>query len=77
MVPATVSETEAPEIKIRGIAGSASVANAYGERALMKCARRRVLGGPACRNNDMIRAIVHTGEFTDPASEQAIGDIMI
>ena len=31
----------------------------------------------AAFNDDMIRAIVHTGEFTDPASEKAIADIMI
>ncbi len=31
----------------------------------------------AAFTNDMIRAIVHTGEFGDPAAEQAIGDIMI
>jgi hypothetical protein len=36
-------------------------------------AARRV----AAFSDDMIRAIVHTGEFTDPASEKAIGDIMI
>ena len=28
-------------------------------------------------SDDMIRAIVHTGEFSDPAAEKAIGDIMI
>jgi hypothetical protein len=27
--------------------------------------------------DEMIRAIVHTGEFSDPASERALGDIMI
>ncbi len=26
---------------------------------------------------DMIRAIIHTGQFSDPAAEKAIGDIMI
>jgi hypothetical protein len=31
----------------------------------------------AAFNDEMIRAIVHTGEFSDPAAEQAIGDIMI
>ena len=36
-------------------------------------AARRV----AAFSNDMIRAIVHTGEFSDPAAEKAIGDIMI
>ena len=36
-------------------------------------AARRV----AAFSNDMIRAIVHTGEFGDPAAEKAIGDIMI
>jgi hypothetical protein len=36
-------------------------------------AARRV----AAFSNDMIRAIVHTGEFSDLAAEKAIGDIMI
>jgi hypothetical protein len=27
--------------------------------------------------NEMIRAIIHTGEFSDPVSERALGDIMI
>ena len=36
-------------------------------------AARRV----AAFSDEMIRAIVHTGEFSDPAAEQAIGDIMI
>jgi hypothetical protein len=36
-------------------------------------AARRV----AAFSTDMIRAIVHTGEFSDPAAERAIGDIMI
>jgi hypothetical protein len=36
-------------------------------------AARRV----AAFSNDMIRAIVHTGEFSDPAAERAIGDIII
>jgi hypothetical protein len=27
--------------------------------------------------DDMIRAVVHTGQFSDPAAERAIGDIMI
>ena len=36
-------------------------------------AARRV----AAFSDDMIRAIVHTGEFSDPAAEKAIGDIMI
>jgi hypothetical protein len=36
-------------------------------------AARRV----AAFSDAMIRAIVHTGEFSDPASEKAIGDIMI
>jgi hypothetical protein len=31
----------------------------------------------AAFSDEMIRAIVHTGEFSDPAAEQAIGDIMI
>ena len=36
-------------------------------------AARRV----AAFSNEMIRAIVHTGEFSDPAAEKAIGDIML
>lgn len=28
-------------------------------------------------SDEMIRAIIHTGEFSDPAAEKAIGDIMI
>jgi hypothetical protein len=36
-------------------------------------AARRV----AAFSNDMIRAIIHTGEFTDPAAEKALVDIMI
>ena len=36
-------------------------------------AARRV----AAFSDEMIRAIVHTGEFNDPAAEKAIGDIMI
>ena len=36
-------------------------------------AARRVAGF----SDEMIRAIVHTGEFSDPAAEKAIGDIMI
>ena len=36
-------------------------------------AARRV----AAFSDDMIRAIVHTGEFTNPASEKAIADILI
>jgi hypothetical protein len=36
-------------------------------------AARRV----AAFSDEMIRAIVHTGEFSDPAAEKAIGDIMI
>jgi hypothetical protein len=31
----------------------------------------------AAFSEEMIRAIVHTGEFSDPAAEKAIGDIMI
>jgi hypothetical protein len=31
----------------------------------------------AAFNEEMIRAIVHTGEFSDPAAEQAIGDVMM
>jgi hypothetical protein len=31
----------------------------------------------AAFSDEMIRAIVHTGEFSDPAAEKAIGDIMI
>jgi hypothetical protein len=36
-------------------------------------AARRV----AAFSDDMIRAIIHTGEFSDPAAEKAIADIMI
>jgi hypothetical protein len=36
-------------------------------------AARRV----AAFSNDMIRAIIHTGEFSDPAAEKALADIMI
>src|SRR4029453_15349769 len=36
-------------------------------------AARRV----AAFSDDMIRAIVHTGEFSDPAAEKGIGDILI
>jgi hypothetical protein len=36
-------------------------------------AARRV----ASFSTDMIRAIIHTGEFSDPAAEKTIGDIMI
>jgi hypothetical protein len=36
-------------------------------------AARRV----AAFTDDMVRAIVHTGEFSDPAAEKAIADIMI
>jgi hypothetical protein len=36
-------------------------------------AARRV----AAFSDDMIRAIVHTGEFSEPAAEKAIGDILI
>jgi len=28
-------------------------------------------------SDEMIRAIIHTGEFSDPAAEKALGDIMI
>jgi hypothetical protein len=28
-------------------------------------------------SNEMIRAIIHTGQFSDPAAEKALGDIMI
>ena len=31
----------------------------------------------AAFSDDMIRTIVHTGEFSDPAAEKALGDIMI
>ena len=31
----------------------------------------------AAFGDEMIRAIVHTGEFSDPAAEKAIGDIMM
>ena len=36
-------------------------------------AARRV----AAFNEEMIRAIVHTGEFSDPAAEQALGDVLL
>ena len=36
-------------------------------------AARRV----AAFSDEMIRAIVHTGEFSDPAAEKAIADIVI
>ena len=31
----------------------------------------------AAFNEEMIRAIVHTGEFSDPAAEQALGDVLL
>jgi hypothetical protein len=31
----------------------------------------------AAFNDEMIRAIVHTGEFSDPAAERALGDVMM
>jgi hypothetical protein len=31
----------------------------------------------AAFNEEMIRAIVHTGEFSDPAAERALGDVMM
>ena len=31
----------------------------------------------AAFNEEMIRAIIHTGEFSDPAAERAIGDVMM
>jgi hypothetical protein len=31
----------------------------------------------AAFNEDMIRAIVHTGQFSDPAAEKAIGDVIL
>ena len=31
----------------------------------------------AAFNQEMIRAIIHTGEFSDPAAEQALGDVML
>ena len=36
-------------------------------------AARRIAGF----SEEMIRAIVHTGEFSDPAAERAIGDVML
>jgi hypothetical protein len=36
-------------------------------------AARRIAGF----NEEMIRAIVHTGEFSDPAAERALGDVMM
>ena len=31
----------------------------------------------AAFTDEMIRAIVHTGEFSDPAAEKQLGDILI
>ena len=31
----------------------------------------------AAFSDDMVRAIVHTGEFSDPAAEKAIADIRL
>jgi hypothetical protein len=36
-------------------------------------AARRIAGF----NEEMIRAIIHTGEFSDPAAERALGDVMV
>jgi hypothetical protein len=78
----TVKYTEAPEIgkfegdrfdprKWRGHTPNAAIMEMRDDDAFW--AAQRV----AAFSDDMIRAIVHTGEFTDPASEKAIGDIMI
>ena len=78
----TVNYTEGPEIgkfegdrfdprEWRGHTPNAAVIEMRDDDAFW--AARRVAAFTA----EMIRAIVHTGEFTDPASEKAIADIMI
>jgi hypothetical protein len=78
----TVKYTEGPEIgkfegdrfdprKWRGHTPNAAVLEMRDDDAFW--AARRV----AAFSNEMIRAIIHTGEFTDPAAEKAIADIMI
>src|SRR5262245_55722751 len=78
----TVKYTEGPEIgkfegdrfdprEWRGHTPNAAVLEMRDDDAFW--AARRV----AAFSDDMVRAIVHTGEFSDPASEKAIADIMI
>jgi hypothetical protein len=78
----TVKYTEGPEIgkfegdrfdprQWRGHTPNAAIIEMRDDDAFW--AAQRV----AAFSDDMIRAIVHTGEFSDPASEQAIADIMI
>jgi hypothetical protein len=78
----TVKYTEAPEIgkfegdrfdprEWRGHTPNAALMEMREDDAFW--AARRV----AAFSDEMIRAIVHTGEFSDPAAEKAIGDIMI
>jgi hypothetical protein len=78
----TVKYTEGPEIgklegdrfeprEWRGHTPNAALMEMRDDDAFW--AARRV----AAFSDDMIRAIVHTGEFNDPAAEKAIGDIMI
>jgi hypothetical protein len=78
----TVKYTEKPEIgkfeadrfdprKWRGHTPNAAIIEMRDDDAFW--AARRV----GAFSDEMIRAIVHTGEFSDPASEKAIADIMI
>ena len=78
----TVKYSEGPEIgkfegdrfdprKWRGHTPNAAIIEMRDDDAFW--AARRV----AAFSNDMIRAIVHTGELSDPAAEKAIADIMI
>jgi hypothetical protein len=78
----TVKYSEGPEIgkfegdrfdprEWRGHTANAAVMEMRDDDAFW--AARRV----AAFTDEMLRAIVHTGEFSDPADEKAIGDIMI
>jgi hypothetical protein len=78
----TVKYTEGPEIgkfegdrfeprKWRGHTPNAAVLEMRDDDAFW--AARRV----GAFSDEMIRAIIHTGEFSDPAAEKAIADIMI
>jgi hypothetical protein len=78
----TVNYTEGPEIgkfegdrfdprTWRGHTPNAALMEMRDDDAFW--AARRV----AAFSDEMIRAIVHTGEFTDPSAEKAIADIMI
>jgi hypothetical protein len=78
----TVKYTESPEIgkfegdefdprKWRGHTPNAAIMEMRPDDAFW--AARRV----AAFTDEMLRAIVHTGEFSDPANEKAIADIMI